>query len=185
MNIHYSEIDDNTSETIGSTNYVNQKNGNQEKYWEKTQNQNKKPKKKVTFDDILTNMNLVVNKTGALEFMQPKNIDTEPNPQYTHQSHVKKSQEPIDPSVKHSYIYNKYFKDYRDANAPAPEVRVPKTIGEYRKMLWEDRIKKLQQQQRIAQIKSTKMMFTTHPDSNINIRNIKATSNNLRMMNFN
>ena len=77
------------------------------------------------------------------------------------------------------------FFTNKNANAQTPELRVPKTMEEYRKMLWEDRVKKQQQQQRIAQIKSTKMMFTTHPESHINLTNIKSTKNNLRMMNFN
>ena len=98
---------------------------------------------------------------------------------------VKKTQEPLDPSVKHSYIYNKYFKDYQDANAPAPEVKVPKTMEEYKQMVLEERIKREQQIKRISEIKSKKMMFTGNPNiPTANPRNIQASRNNLRSMSF-
>ena len=62
--------------------------------------------------------------------------------------------------------------------------RVPKTIEEYRQMLLEDRIKAIQQKQRIDQIKSKKMFFMTAPGANSNPRNIQASKNNLRSMSF-
>ena len=178
-------------------------------YWETSNKKNtetKTKKKKVSFNDILSNMNLVVNQQGVLQFMGPKQeqeqiyqqqnnyIPQQPN--YT--TNIKKvkyqqgyqippenkNQEPLDPAVKHSYIYNKYFKDYIEPveNKLAP--RVPKTIEEYRQMLLEDRIRAIQHKQRIEQIKSKKMLFVTTPGSHLNPRNIQATKNNLRSMNF-
>lgn len=172
-----------------------------EKYWE----QEKPKKKKVTFDDILSNMNLVVNKSGVLQFMTP--IQDESNvyqPQeYDYDQFIYKETpqqqviklnnnpidpiDPIDPNVKHSYIYNKYFKDYNDASMQQePEIRVPKTIEEYRQMVLEDKIKQYKERMRLAHIKSTKLLFTS-PNMNtvnVNTRNIQASKNNLRMMNF-
>ena len=72
MELNYSEIDNNSKE------YDTLINNNFDKYWEKPaeklaekSNDEKVKKKRVTFDDILTNMNLVVNKTGVLQFMTP------------------------------------------------------------------------------------------------------------------
>jgi hypothetical protein len=150
-----------------------------DKYWEQP-----KPlkKKKVSFDDILTNMNLVVNQHGALQFMTPikKNIDI-------NGPLIVKKQDPVEPVVKHSYIYNKYFKDYRDANAipERPPVRVAKTKEEYNKMILEERMKLFYQKKRIQEIKSKKLMFTHSLDNSNNSNNaIMPTKNKLRSMNF-
>lgn len=153
-------------------------------YWE----QEKPIKKKVTFDDILTNMNLVVNKQGVLQFMSLQQNQTHPqtqNPQ--NQKHLSKQQiqEPIAPSLKHSFIYNKYFKDYIDPNLEKQSPRVPKTMEELKKMLIQNKIINERQKQIISQIKSTKLMFTTNPNINIiNPKNIVASKNNLRTMTF-
>ena len=179
---------------------------NYEKYWENnTQIQEKhqsSKKKKVTFDDILTNMNLVVNKSGVLQFMAPNQDQVQQqypaqNNQYQVQNNqypvqnkkypvqnprlVEIKKEQIEPAVKHSYIYNKYFKDYQDANPPVPELKVPKTKEEYLKMLVEERLRQIEERKRISQIKSTRMLFTTNVG---NQGNIQASKNGLRMMSF-
>ena len=185
-------------ETVDSEN-----DNNYEKYWENNtqikENPQSSKKKKVTFDDILTNMNLVVNKSGVLQFMthNQDQSTTPQNNQYSPQNNhypVRKNQhtlqnprlveikkEQIEPAVKHSYIYNKYFKDYRDANPLVPETKVPKTKEEYLKMLVEERIRQFEERKRISQIKSTQLLFTTHVGKQGNIR---ASKNGLRMLNF-
>jgi hypothetical protein len=196
MELKFTEIDNNNDSKLES---------NYEKYWQ----QEKPKKKKVTFDDILSNMNLVVNKSGVLQYMTPvqqenqydynesynDNYNDNYNESYNENLYqkmpqsnaVKINNNPIDPQVKHSYIYNKYFKEYNDVyTQQEPEIRVPKTIEEYKKMLLEDKIKQNRERIRISQIKSTKLMFTS-PNmntSNVNTRNIQASKNNLRMMNF-
>jgi len=166
-----------------------------ENYWEKSDNPQKK--KKVSFNDILSNMNLVVNKEGVLQFMtvnhQDNNIyntntinklNTTNNTKTINKindTNVK----PLDPTVKHSYIYNKYFKDYNDQSNSAPAIRVPKTIEEYRQMLLEDRIKAIQHKKMIEQVKSKKMLFTSAPGATSDPRNIQSSANNLRNMKFN
>jgi hypothetical protein len=175
-------------------------------YWENNKT-NQPKKKKVTFTDILSNMNLVVNKQGVLQYMG-MNEEINQSPQQYQQSYqynpndfsrqvqynspqsyqqspqqYQKS-EPIDPSVKHSYIYNKYFKDYSDPNAERPGPRVPKTIEEYHQMLLDDKIKAIEHKKRIEQIKSKKLLFTSVPGAQSNPRNIRPSTNNLRMMNF-
>ena len=176
---------------------------NQQKYWESTEKKgNIQKKKRVSFDDILSNMNLVVNQNGVLQSMVPLQNYEEPQYQqpyqYQQQQYQQQQpyqqpyqqqhiQEPLNPSVKHSYIFNKYFKDYKDANNNfKPQPKVPKTIEEYKQMVLEEKIKQFQERKRIAQIKSTKLLFTGNSNmrQNINKKVIKASKNNLRSMNF-
>lgn len=170
-----------------------EKEMNSEKYWETDSQIKEKPqsskKKKVTFDDILTNMNLVVNKSGVLQFMAPNQDQKQHEHPMQNNKHLKQQnprlveikKEHIEPAVKHSYIYNKYFKDYQDANPSVPEIKVPKTKEEYLKMLLEERVRQIEERKRISQIKSTRMLFTTNV---VNQGNIQASKNGLRMMSF-
>ena len=167
------------------------------KYWENQKTNEipsknlKSKKKKVSFDDILSNMNLVVNQNGTLQHMSSNPelngtqsyYNTEQNQTNYYQNNIQvNKQEPLDPNVKHSYIYNKYFKDYHDVNVSGPEIRVPKTMEEYKRMLLEDRIKAIEQRKRISEIKSKKLLFTTNMSSQ---RGILISNNNLRSMKFN
>ena len=191
-----------------------QQNG--DNYWEKPKVEEKQTRrKKVSFNDILSNMNLVVNNQGVLQFMvpnpneQPEQYQDSSQQQYQHSAQQqqyqhsaqqqyyqdspqqqqyyqdspqnKGSQPILEQSVKHSYIYNKYFKDYGRENSEKVEPRVPKTIQEYHQMLLEDKIKKIQHRKMIEQVKSKKMIFISDPGST---RNIQVSTNNLRMMNF-
>ena len=223
MELNFSELDNMTTqnpyEQFNENDYG--VDNNSEKYWEqaKSQKEQQTKKKKVSFTDILSNMNLVVSNKGVLQFMKPTNEqqqDYQYEEQYAQQQpqqqrqnqqqqqrqnqqpqqqrqNVSKQQQyaqpqkPVDPSVKHSYIYNKYFKDYADVSPPPPEKRVPKTIEEYNQMVYEDRIKRIEERKRISEIKSTKLMFTTTPDSyagQVNPRNIRPSKNSLRKMSF-
>ena len=197
---------------LNFTEYDNYTDNNLEndytKYWEQPKTEKKK---KVSFNDILTNMNLVVGKNGVLQQMQHQVVEPSyeeqylpPHPQYNikkqeqylpqqqEQYNIKKieqNQSPVDPSVKHSFIYNKYFKDYVDAYKPEPEVLVPKSMEEYRQMVYEQKVKEAEERKRIAEIKSTKLMFTTNKgyenaNNGKNPANIRPSKNNLRMMNF-
>jgi hypothetical protein len=162
---------------------------NNQNYWE--QKPEKPKKKKVNFDDILSNMNLVVNKQGILQYMSINPNEEQKNYENSNNQHnqpinpqhlnVNKSynNETLDPNVKHSYIYNKYFKEYKDnaSSVVQPELKVIRTDEEFRRMIIEDRIKAIKEKKRIEEIKSTKMLFT-------NVRNIQASKNNLRKMPF-
>ena len=193
MELNFDEIDNiNNQNPYGNfdyNSYENQTNNNPQKYWEKpkeTQTQIKPKKNKVSFDDILSNMNLVVNNNGGLQFITPTQEHLAPHQKQQQQNYPQQKPQ-VEPSVKHSYIYNKYFKDYQDASPQIPEVRVPKTKEEYFQMLLEDRIKRLEEKKRIAQIKSTKLMFTSnieHNNSNNSNNAIQASKNSLRMMSF-
>lgn len=206
MELNIKELDNiNTMNPYDTFNHKAYEQQNQVNYWDQKPKTDNKEKKKVSFNDILTNMNLVVNKEGVLQFMVPNKKDNceqlnyqnnynsndfSQSKQYetpqlsSQQKYNNTNESSLDPSVKHSYIYNKYFKDYVDPNANQPIIRVPKTIQEYRQMILEDRIKAIQHKKRIEQIKSTKLMFTATPESSLNPRNMKASQNSLRKMNF-
>ena len=192
MEINFTEIYEKNPYLNQKTNLyineINQPNLNETNtnYWEQPKVEKSK-RKKISFDDILTNMNLIVSKDGTLRSMIPKtnnifNFNSDYNEeqpqQYPQQQY--RQQEPLDPSVKHSFIYNKYFKDYKDATTP-PEIKVPKTMEEYKKMLLEDKIERIKQQKRISEIKSTKLFFTTNTGGN---GTISSSRNNLKSMNF-
>lgn len=220
MELNFSELDNMTTqnpyENFNENDYG--VDNDSEKYWEqvKSQNEQQTKKKKVSFNDILTNMNLVVNKKGVLQRLQstqePQQQDYQYEEQYYQQQYAQphqqqyaqpqqrqyaqpqqrqyaqpQQQQPVDPSVKHSYIYNKYFKDYANVSAPAPEKKVPKTIEEYNQIVREEKIKRIEERKRISEIKSTKLMFTTTPDNHVgqsNPRNIQPSKNTLRKMSF-
>ena len=200
MELNITELyNENTMNPYDTSNYNTDSKQNSTNYWEKqVKNENPGKKKKVSFNDILSNMNLVVNKEGVLQFMTPTHtMQNTQSPHYNEYSQYNPNEfsqpnnyissqqkEPLDTSVKHSYIYNKYFKDYTDPNYQKPGPRVPKTIEEYRKMLLEDRIKAIEHKKRVDQIKSTKLLFTTAPGGQTNPRNVVASKNNLRSMNF-
>jgi hypothetical protein len=197
MNIQYSDINDTNYnyDDINYNNYnyedidYNNYNIDSESYLEETPGkiyQKQKSKKKVKFEDILSNMNLIVNKKGLLErVVNPDNYyQSSIQPQYNTNNVIK--QEPIDPSIKNSYIYNKYFKDYIDVTT-TPKVPTPKTREEYLQILEEENMKRINEKQRISQIKSKKLFLTTNVDNqgvNIGNRRIQSTTHNLRKFSF-
>jgi hypothetical protein len=192
MEINLTEVK--TMNPYDTYDYNSYEQQNGENYWEKPKVESKDKRKKTSFDDILSNMNLVVNKQGVLQYMMPNQNETygqeyNYNPQEFKQQTQERKQpnkqpQSIDKSVKHSYIYNKYFKDYASQNAEKREPLVPKTIEEYRQMLQEERMKVIQHRKMIEQVKSTKMLFTSHQSTNSDPKNINASKNNLRMMKF-
>jgi hypothetical protein len=219
MELKLSELDNvNTQNQYDTFDYNSYQQQNGENYWEKPTTQKTQiKKKKVSFNDILSNMSLVVNNQGVLQFMAPRQeqpydpsvfqnnnhnnnynynynsneINRQNFSQHPHffqsnrQSEQNTKSEPLDMSVKHSYIYNKYFKDYADPNVEKPGPRVPKTKEEYYQMLLDDKKKAIEHKLMVEKIKSKKLMFTTSPDATgVNPRNIIPTKNNLRSMNF-
>ena len=197
MELKFNEIDnlgDKPQNIFNMETYDNYNERESKKYWENVKKVEGK-RKKVSFDDILCNMNLVVNQNGVLQYMSHL-PEPEPEPEYIYNSPNQykdplKKIDPLDPNVKHSYIFNKYFKDYKDTNSvtniPAP--RVPQSIEEYKQMLLQDKIKAIQEKNRIAQVKSTKMLYTNNISNTGHINttaNLKANPNrsNLRRMSF-
>lgn len=221
MELNLSELNNiNTMNPYDTFDYNSYQQQGQENYWETEKKKDIEiKKKKVSFNDILSNMNLVVNKQGVLQFMAPNNqqqyqnslmaqevnynqqdgnqysnnfsqVDSYQNKKIFYQNQKiqeiqqKSNTQPLDASVKHSYIYNKYFKDYVDPNAEKHGPRVPKTKEEYYQMLLDDRKRAIEHKLRIEQIKSKKLLFTTNPSTTLNPRNIQPSKNNLRTMTF-
>ena len=128
----------------------NEENGiNYINYWSNATPITTNPKKpKVSYDDILSSLNMVVNN-GVLQFAKP--IQQTQKPQQKKQV-----------TISDNYITNKYFKDYKDqSQGVVEEPRVPLTKEEYRQMLIQDYIKRQQAQRRISQIKSRRLLFDT------------------------
>jgi hypothetical protein len=171
MDIKFTEIDDNFDTNHGETsfdinNYESHPDGNTQKYWEKNNATNEKKQKKVTYDDILSSLNMVVNKNGVLQYIGLNNNNS---------TDANNANAGVEPQLKNSYIYNKYFKDYADASKPEIKIRRPQTIEEYKQMLLEDKINRIQARNRIAQIKPTTLLFN-------DVNRIKASHHNLRKM---
>ena len=199
MNLNFTEVDN-----LGNGDNFDVNGYQSNNYWETTNSKVEK-NKKISYNDILNSLNLVVNKNGVLQYMSVNSNagnQEQPQPQYNKQQYSQQqySQQnqqtkvikgkPLEPEVKNSSIFNKYFKDYKDPNAEqVQEVKVPQTIEEYRQMVLEERMRRIQERNRIAQIKSTKMLYESN-NGNIgsnNVRNngnIHASKNNLRMMKF-
>jgi hypothetical protein len=124
----------------------------------------KKPK--ISYDDILSSLNLKVNN-GKLEYIQAKpshpgdHLKTcyrKQESQQSRQSQQSQFQPPPIQQGQNSYIYNKYFKDYRD---PVQEPLEPIYLSpqEYKRQIILEIIRRNQERKRIAQIKSKKLLF--------------------------
>lgn len=118
-------------------------------------------KSKMSYDDILSKMGMFVAE-GQLHLLdnQPMKVQEQILQQYEQQQPIKQQpvkQQYVEP-IQNSYIHNKYFSN---ENQFEPQVRVPRTLQEYRNMLVHDIIQK----QKIKQMKSTKLVM---PTSNIN-----------------
>ena len=201
MELNFTELDDLNNNNLNVNNYNTQlsSDGNTKSYWKKPKDVGPR-KKRVTYDDILSSLNLVVNPNGVLQYMTIKpNADVffqnqGETQQYSQQQHSQQQQprqqqsqqqskplqnaKPLEPQLKNSYIFNKYFKDYKDANnIQIEEPKRPQTIQEHNRMVFEERVKRMKERNRVAQIKSTKLLFENN--SNINV-----SKNNLYRMSF-
>jgi hypothetical protein len=128
---------------------------------QKSGDENISYKKAFTYDDILSSMNLVISPDGVLQYMNTKTTD--PDSRF---SPKKATRNNIDPQLKHSYIYNKYYKNYKDSTAEAEHaIRRPMTKEEYKQFIINEIINIRKNKQRIAQIKPKKMAFTTTPNT--------------------
>jgi hypothetical protein len=129
----------------------------------------RRKKKGVSYDDILSSMNTVVID-GKLEFIRNDNeiqrIQREINESNGQQItkkivNLNHEQTPIDPNVKNSYIFNKYFKDYKDPNAIEKPV-IPLTKKQLLKKLIIEKVNHYNDQIRLSQVKSTKLLFNSN-----------------------
>jgi hypothetical protein len=163
MELKFEELD----EQEGQGNKINYAN-----YWsnDNSVKNEKIEKPKISYDDILSSLNMVVNN-GVLQFAKPINQPQQSNKQQSNKQEVKRvtinaptNQQYQQPQ--YSYITNKYFKDYYQQQSIIEEPEVPMTKEEYKKMLIQDYINRQQAQRRISEIKSRRLLFDTR---NINI----------------
>jgi hypothetical protein len=187
MELKFEEIDtpiENTSSQDTPTNEVNYVN-----YWSNVNQTTTTKKPKVSYDDILSSLNMVVHN-GVLQFAKPTQQTQQT--QQTQKSQQKKQvtiNAPQKPqsfqnqqkpqsfqNQQNNYITNKYFKDYKDESQGLEEPIKPITKEEYRQILIQDYINRQNAIRRISQIKSKKLLFNTQ---NINV----APNNNPRDMN--
>ncbi len=127
------------------------------------------PEKKsnLSYDDILNNMGMVV-VNGKLQFVNTLGQENQA------QNQVKQKQKQVNQVQENSYIYNKYFSS--SANEE-PDIRVPKDINEYKKMLMLDIIQRI----RIKRLKSTKLIL---PNANMHFSETQSPANLNRLFDF-
>jgi hypothetical protein len=160
MNLHITELEqipensmiDLPEKPVKNVRFANEsKNMIIEKPFKKTQ---------VTYEDILSKMNMYVSD-GKLHLKETSKNAKQPmhSTSSTPITDSQMNQLQTIPQHQNSYIYNKYFKN--SANEE-PIIRRPRTLSEYKHMIVMDKI----QNERIQQIKSRKLIM---PTTNINI----------------
>jgi hypothetical protein len=169
MNVKFDELYN------SGDNFVHvQKSGDENRYYSK---------KAFTYDDILTSMNLVVSPDGVLQYMNTKTNNTQDSVSDLATDSDFQSKKPIrnnvGPELKHSYIYNKYYKNYKDPVSQEEEViHRPLTKEEYKQFIINEVIQRKKNKQRIAHLKPKQMAFTTTPNM-LNHTPTYASTNNL------
>jgi hypothetical protein len=122
-------------------------------------------KKSISYDDILSSMNTVVID-GKLEFIRNDSGIRNQELQQEPLKRVVKINEPprptqINPNVKNSYIFNKYFKDYKEPDN-IESLQKPLSKEELMREIIINSVNRHNEKIRISQIKSTKLLFNTN-----------------------
>ena len=123
--------------------------------------QHKRKQNEVTYDDILNSLGFGFNN-GVLhkkESFAPQQY-YQPNYENQQQTATRPSFQGVDPRVKNSAIYNKYFKTYKDPNYVEPP-KIPLTPEQLKIQLVKDYVERARARKRIAQIKPKKMLYST------------------------
>ena len=144
-----------------------------------------KPNPKITYDSILNSMNMYVDN-GILRFAVDKqklegHLPINSGSIQQNEEKVKrvelKNSAPVEPALKNSWIYNKYFKDYKGVQGVEQE-QIPLTPEELREKKIRDYIEYVNARKRAAQVKSTKMLFSNNSVQQIDIN---TSQNNARL----
>lgn len=144
-------------------------------------------KKKISYDDILSSMNTVVID-GKLEFIKKDKLNEILENKTQMSDPIKKKvtfneprqqqyqQQPMQQVDKNSYIYNKFFKDYKEPNQNQDQIwdQRPLTKKELINQIIINRIKDVNERNRIAQIKSTKLLFNNNNRRDIVINSMQS-----------
>ena len=148
-------------------------------------------KKGISYDDILSSMNTVVidgklafirndshlhenqiqdheytqqpnqNKKVSQQVNKVVNFNQQQYQQRHPQQQTQQQMPQLDPNVKNSYIFNKYFKDYKDPQeVPIPQQ--PLTRKQIIRQLLIDKVNRHNDQLRLSQLKSTKLLFNNN-----------------------
>jgi hypothetical protein len=194
-NTYYDDLIPQKIHTQETSHYNNYHNANQKI---QKQRQRQTPKqKRISYDDILSSMNTVVID-GKLEFISKDSLQNiVENQQKQHQQNKKQvpfnqrqqeqypSQNIQQPQIKNSYIYNKLFKDYKEPSLIQNEEPVrPLTKNELIKQLIINKVNAINERNRIAQIKSTKLLFNNNNNRNIIINSNPNPNAMNRLFNF-
>ena len=181
MELSFTELDTNIDANIHDNRDSNIDIDSYKTYYDgltpQTRNNNNKrlnkPKKKtVSYDDILSSMNTIVID-GKLEFIRKDRLQTiienqQPQKWDTNKKKVTFNQMPQQQIDKSSYIYNKFFKGYKDETQnEIEEPRRPLTKNELIKQLIINKANAINERNRIAEIKSTKLLFNNNNNRNI------------------
>lgn len=116
----------------------------------------------ISYGDILNSMNVklvngvLVYNRGDIQSSAQQQQQQQQQPSLTKQ--VRLSSNPIPEEIKTSKIYSKYFSNYKDTNEE-PEVRIPKTIEEYKQMITEDKVNRFLAKKRADRMKPKSMFF--------------------------
>lgn len=129
----------------------------------------KRSRNNLSYDDILNSLGFGVNNMGLYKknnnevqkYHQPNFQETQYINRPVQQiQQIQQNNKSLDPRIKNSAIYNKYFKNYKDPN----EVKVPQiplTPQEHRIRLIKQYIETQEAKKRLAQIKSKKMFYSS------------------------
>jgi hypothetical protein len=166
VDFNYNDSLENTVDSTNATEYVENNNiqlqleSDHDQPVKKPRFQHKRKQNEVTYDDILNSLGFGFNN-GVLhkkETTAPQQY-YQPNYQTEYVAQQSKFQG-VDPRVKNSAIYNKYFKKYKDPNYVEPP-KIPLTPEQLKIQLIKDYVERVKAKRRIALIKPKKMLYST------------------------
>ena len=195
-NTYYDDLIPQKRHTQETSHYNNYHNANQKIQKQGQRQRQTQKQKRISYDDILSSMNTVVID-GKLEFISKESLQNiVENQQKQDQQNKKKvsfnqqeqypSQNIQQPQIsKNSYIYNKLFKDYKEPSLIQNEEPFrPLTKNELIKQLIINKVNAINERNRIAQIKSTKLLFNNNNNRNIIINSNPNPNGMNRLFNF-
>jgi len=94
-----------------------------------------------------------------------------------------KNNAPIEPTVKNSWIYNKYFKDYKGVQENQEE-EILLTKEQLREKRIKQYVEYVNARKRAAQVKSTKMLFSNNSVQQIDINTSQNNAKLNRLFRF-
>ena len=195
MELTFMELDNNENQNQNDYKYNNTYYDNSTTS-QLSQNKNtmkrieKSKRKSISYDDILASMNTVVID-GKLEFIRKDtvqniiensqhnihNIQNQQKKRVTfNEIQTKNNQQQQQQIDKSSYIYNKFFKGYKDTNMNQihdDQPQRPLTKNELIKLLIINKANAINERNRIAEIKSTKLLFNNNNNRNIIINTMQ------------